>query len=137
MPSQSSSPIPVVCAVIEHDDRVLLAQRPSNKHLALKWEFPGGKVEKGETPEAALLREIMEELNCRIHVVRTLPRFTHTYDHKAIEMIPLVCRLAAGSPAPQPAEHAAIAWVLLLELLTYDLAAADLLVAAALLRPGE
>jgi 8-oxo-dGTP diphosphatase len=137
MPPPAASPIPVVCAVIERDDRVLLAQRPVNKHLALKWEFPGGKVEPGETAEAALLREIREELQCEIRVVRSLARFTHTYDRTTIEMIPFICRLEAGSPAPRPAEHAAIAWVLPRELTRYDLAAADLPVVAALLQPDS
>ena len=125
--------LPVVAAVIERGGRVLLAQRPGHKHLALKWEFPGGKVEPGETVEAALLREIREELNCEVCVIRPLPRFTHTYDRTTIEMIPFVCHLVPGSPEPQPAEHVAIAWVLPDELSGYDLAAADLPVAAALL----
>jgi len=130
---QDSPPLLVVAAVIERGGRVLLAQRPGHKHLALKWEFPGGKVEPGETAEAALLREIREELNGEVCVIRPLPRFTHTYDRTTIEMIPFVCHLVPGSPEPQPAEHVAIAWVLPHELAGYDLAAADLPVAAALL----
>jgi 8-oxo-dGTP diphosphatase len=61
-------PLPVVAAVIERDGLVLVAQRPPGKHLALKWEFPGGKIEAGETPAAALVREIREELGCTIRV---------------------------------------------------------------------
>jgi 8-oxo-dGTP diphosphatase len=132
MGSPLSSPVPVVCAVIEQDGRVLLAQRPAHKHLPLKWEFPGGKVEANETAEAALVREIQEELDCTIRIVRSLPRFTHTYDQTTIEMIPFACRLAAGSPVLQPGEHAAIAWVLPRELAGYDLAGADLPVVAML-----
>lgn len=113
---------------------MLLAQRPRHKHQALKWEFPGGKVEPGETVEAALVREIREELACEIRVVRPLPRFTHLYDRTAIEMISFVCRLLPGSPDPRPAEHAAIAWVKPGELAAYDLAAADLPIVAALQR---
>jgi len=105
---------------------VLLARRPAHKHLALKWEFPGGKVDGGETPAAALIREIKEELGCDIILVRALPRFTHTYDHTTIEMIPFVCRLSPGSPEPHPTEHVTIAWARPGELDTYDLAAADL-----------
>ena len=130
-----SPPLPVVAAVIERDGCVLLAQRPECKHQALKWEFPGGKVESGETAEAALIREIREELKCEIRVLHPLPRFTHAYDRTTIEMIPFVCHLAPGSPEPQPAEHLAIAWVRPHELAGYDLAAADLPVVAALLQP--
>lgn len=119
-------PLPVVCALIERAGRVLLARRPVHKHLALKWEFPGGKVDGGETPEAALHREIKEELGCTIVLGRPLPRFIHIYDHTTIEMIPFVCRLAPGSPKPHPTEHVAIAWARPAELDTYDLAAADL-----------
>ena len=132
----SSAAIPVVCAIIERDDRVLLAQRPAHKHLALKWEFPGGKVEPGETAEAAIVREIREELSCDVRVVRALPRFRHVYDRATIEMFPFVCHLAADSRPPQALEHAALAWVLPGELTGYDLAAADLPVVAALLPPA-
>jgi len=128
-----NAPLPVVCALIERQGRVLIARRPTNKHLALKWEFPGGKVDGGETPQAALIREIKEELGCDVVIVRALPRFTHTYDRTIIEMIPFVCHLAAGSPAPTPAEHVAIAWVPPGELGTYDLAPADFPVVTAYL----
>ena len=123
----------MVCALIERDGRVLLARRPAHKHLALKWEFPGGKVDPGETAEAALIREIKEELGCGLSVVRALPRFRHAYERTTIEMIPFVCRLADGSPEPAPAEHVALAWVPPPQLGDYDLAAADRPVLAAYL----
>jgi 8-oxo-dGTP diphosphatase len=119
------SAIPVVCALIERDGRVLVAQRPAHKHLALKWEFPGGKVEPGESPEAAIVREINEELGCDITVLRALPRFTHAYA-VVIEMIPFVCRFAPGSCEPRMLEHLALQWVLPENLSALDLAAADL-----------
>lgn len=121
----SSAPVPVVCAVIEHDGLVLLAQRPPDKLLPLKWEFAGGKVEPGEDPAAAIVREIREELGCEISVTRALPRFTHDYGRVVIEMIPFVCALAPHSPAPHPHEHVAIAWAKPDDLTRYDLAAAD------------
>ena len=117
--------IPVVCALIERGGRVLLAQRPAHKHLALKWEFPGGKVDPGESTEAALTREIREELLCEITLQRALPRTTHTYDRTTIEMIPFVCSLAPESPKPRLTEHVAVVWALPAELDAYDLAAAD------------
>jgi 8-oxo-dGTP diphosphatase len=133
--SEPSLPLPVVAAVIERGGCVLLAQRPAHKHLARKWEFPGGKVEPGEAAEAALVREIREELGCEIRMVRALPRFTHVYDPVTIEMISFVCCLAPGSPEPHPAEHLAIAWVQPAALAGYDLAPADLPVAAAIQGP--
>ncbi len=129
----SSSPIPVVAAVLVDDSgRVLLAQRPAHKHLALKWDFPGGKVEPGEAPEAALGRELREELGITIEIVRPIPRFTHDYGSVVIEMFPFVCRLVPDSGAPHPHEHLALAWVARDDLDTYDLAPADLPVVAAL-----
>ena len=123
---EKGEPIPVVCAVIIRDGRVLLAQRPAGKHLALKWEFPGGKVEPGEEPAAALVREIAEELGCRIEVRERLPAVTHRYERGEIELIPFLCLLAAGSAEPHPHEHLAVEWPLAGELRRYDLAAADL-----------
>jgi 8-oxo-dGTP diphosphatase len=118
--------IPVVCAIIERGGRVLLAQRPAHKHLPLKWEFPGGKVDAGESAEAAIVREIREELGCAIQITRALPRSTHDYGAVVIEMIPFVCALAPGSPEPHPHEHVAVAWCEPAGLRDYDLAPADL-----------
>ena len=105
---------------------MLIAQRPRDKHLPLKWEFPGGKVEPGEDPAAAIVREIREELGCEIRLTRTLPVFLHDYKAVVIEMIPFVCELTHDSPAPHPHEHVAVAWVRPEALLGHDLAAADL-----------
>jgi 8-oxo-dGTP diphosphatase len=121
-----SIPIPVVCALIERDGRLLLAQRPPNKHLPLKWEFPGGKVESGEEPSAAVAREIKEELGCEIVIRRALPGFLHDYKTVVIEMLPFVCQLAPQSTEPSANEHVALAWVKPDELARYDLAAADI-----------
>jgi 8-oxo-dGTP diphosphatase len=123
-----------VCAVLEDAaGRVLVAQRPAHKHLALKWEFPGGKVEPGEAPEAALLRELTEELGCTAVVVRALPSFIHDYGTIRIEMMPYVCHLGPASASPHPHEHIALRWVRPTDLSepTLDLAAADLPVVAA------
>jgi 8-oxo-dGTP diphosphatase len=123
----------VVAGVItDPSGRVLLAQRPAHKHLGLKWEFPGGKVEADESPESALTRELREELGISIEDLRPLPRFTHDYGAVVIEMIPFSCRLSAASAAPHPHEHVALAWATLAALDSYDLAPADWPVVAAL-----
>ena len=131
--------IPVVCAVlVRPDGRVLLARRPAHKSLGLKWEFPGGKVEPGEGAEAALHRELREELGCAVTGLVPLPRFEHDYGTVVVGMIPFVCRLADGSPAPHPHEHVGLEWVAPAEFEQWDLAPADWPVVAAFraLGPG-
>jgi 8-oxo-dGTP diphosphatase len=118
-------PVPVVCAIIEREGRVLIAQRPPDKLMPLKWEFPGGKVEPGEDPAAAIVREIREELGCTVTVLQSLTPFTHDYRTVVITMIPFVCILAPESPEPHAHEHVAIAWATPAGLRDYDLAAAD------------
>jgi len=120
------TPIPVVCAVIEdHSGRILIAQRPADKHLGLKWEFPGGKVEPGEAPNHALLRELNEELGCTVVITRTLEPFHYDYTRVLIEMFPFVCQLAPGSAAPAALEHVEIRWITPAEISNFDLAPAD------------
>lgn len=121
----ASPPVPVVCAIIVRGDLVLLAQRPPGKKLGGLWEFPGGKVEPGETAENALHRELNEELGCSVQVTETLPPFVHEYVWGRIELIPFICELAATSPEPHPHEHSTIVWVRRDQLATYDLAPAD------------
>lgn len=132
LPRMSSTPpVPVVCAILDDGrGRMLIAQRPAHKHLGLKWEFPGGKVEAGESPERALVREIAEELGCDIAIGRALPCFTHDYGTVRIAMIPFLCSLAPGSPAPHAHEHVALRWVTPAELRDVDLAPADVPIVA-------
>ena len=123
----SSLPIiRVVCALIERDGHVLMAQRPAHKHLGGKWEFPGGKIEPGETDETALHRELREELACTVELVRQLAPHTHAYDTITVTLRPFVVRLADGSGEPQSIEHSALRWVPADQLTTLDLPAADL-----------
>lgn len=118
--------IPVVCAVIERGGLVLLARRPPHKHLGEAWEFAGGKVEPGEDPRDALIREIREELGCEIEITRALPAFVHDYRTVTIAMEPFVAKLAPGSAEPEAREHTALAWVAPDRLMDYALAPADI-----------
>jgi mutator protein MutT len=113
---------PVVCAIIIDQEKVMLAQRPAGKHLALKWEFPGGKIEVDETPEAALHRELIEELGCTVRIITQLPSCRHSYDRGTIELVPFVCEALT---VPFAHEHAALAWVKADEIDGFDLAPAD------------
>lgn len=122
----NAAAIQVVCALIMREGRVLLAQRPAGKHLALKWEFPGGKVECDEEPQHAIVREIREELGCAIAVRAALPVSRHAYDRGVIDLIPFVCVLPDSTTEPHPHEHTALAWATEAELDQFDLAPADL-----------
>ncbi len=101
--------IEVVGAVIRRGDEVLIAQRPPGKHEALLWEFPGGKVEPGESPEACLAREIREELGVPIRVGARLGDVTHDYGERRIHLTCYWAELVAGEP--RPLECHAVRWV--------------------------
>ena len=112
-------------ALIDRDGRVLLAQRPEGKSMAGLWEFPGGKVEVGETPEAALIRELEEELgiNTWKSCLAPLTFASHTYEDFHLLMPLFACRKWEGMP--QPRENQTLKWVRKQELRSYDMPAAD------------
>ena len=88
------------CALVDADGRVLLAQRPEGKQLAGLWEFPGGKVEHGETPEETIVRELHEEIGIetKIACLAPLTFASHTYDDFHLLMPLYVCRRFWGTP---------------------------------------
>lgn len=117
--------IRVVAGLIEGDQgRLLACRRPEGKHLAGKWEFPGGKIEAGESPNEALVRELNEELGVMVEVRGGLTPVVHDYGRGPIELIPLRCRILSG--APEPSEHSELRWCDAKALGELDLAAADL-----------
>ena len=120
-------PIVLVTAValIDRDGRVLIAQRPQGKLMAGFWEFPGGKVEAGETPEAALIRELKEELAVDTFESCLAPFSfaSHAYDEFHLLMPLYVCRKWEGRVRPQEGQQ--IAWVAPMRLKDYSMPPAD------------
>mgnify|MGYP002015936537 FL=1 len=113
-------------ALIDRDGRVLLAQRPEGKPMAGLWEFPGGKIEPGETPEAALIRELDEELgiNTAASCLAPLSFASHSYDSFHLVMLLFACRKWTGSP--RAVEGGALQWVQPNQLRNHPMPAADL-----------
>lgn len=101
----------VACALVDADRRVLIAQRPAGKAMAGLWEFPGGKLEVGETPEAALIRELHEELGIETKEACLAPLSFVSFAYAEFHLLmPLyVCRRWQGSP--RAIEHQALRWV--------------------------
>lgn len=127
-PANPELPIILVAAaaLIDADGRVLIAQRPEGKSMAGLWEFPGGKVDKGETPEFALMRELQEELSIETRPCCFSPIgfASHSYDDFHLLMPLFVCRLWKGDITP--CENQKVKWVKPVELYMYDMPAADL-----------
>jgi len=113
-------------ALIDADGRVLLAQRPEGKPMAGLWEFPGGKVEQGETPEAALIRELHEELGIGTWAscLAPLTFASHAYPDFHLLMPLFACRKWEGTP--QSREGQALKWVRPNDLRDYPMPAADI-----------
>ena len=115
--------IHVTCAIIERDGLVLAAQRSAAMSLPLKWEFPGGKIDPGESAEECLRRELVEELSILVSVGKSLPASTHRYPTFTVTLYPFVCSIASGDIVLH--EHAAIDWLPPGQLQTLDWAEAD------------
>ena len=114
----------VVGAVIIRDGLVLCAQRGPHGSLPGLWEFPGGKVEAGESPVAALEREIAEELGCTVEIGGEVTTTTHEYAFGTVVLTTFYCRITSGSP--HASEHAAIAWLPPEELAAIEWTPADI-----------
>lgn len=125
-----SGPLPMVlvvaAALVDVDGRVLLAERPAGKSLAGLWEFPGGKVDAGETPEAALIRELAEELgiDTRASCLAPYAFASHTYPDFHLLMPLYVCRTWRG--IVRPVEGQRLAWVRPQNFADYPMPPADL-----------
>ncbi len=122
--------IQVCAAVIVQDQKVFIAQRKKDSHQGGLWEFPGGKLEKGETPHECLKRELLEELSVKAEIGSFIGASTYEYPEKSIC---LSAYFVSIKDKPVLKEHEALAWVFYSELLNYPLAPADRPIAKALI----
>lgn len=115
--------ITVVAGLIREGDRILICQRPAGKARGLLWEFPGGKVEAGESKEAALIRECREELGVTLEVGKVYAELTYEYPDVTVRLTLFEARIGEG--VPRNIEHADIRWIKPEEITEYPFCPAD------------
>lgn len=121
----------VVCGILFKDDLVLICRRKPEKSLGGYWEFPGGKVEDGESYEESLLRELIEELNLKVEIKQHFFDTVHHYDKGSIELISFICE--SEDIATESTDHDRLEWVNVDDLLNWKLAPADIPIAKELI----
>jgi 8-oxo-dGTP diphosphatase len=122
----------VTAAIIEKDNRILIAQREGGSHMEYKWEFPGGKLEPGETPEECIVREIKEELDMKIEVLDIYKTVQFKYMEKDILLLAYKCRLLEGEG--KTIECNDFRWVKRDELNNFDFVPADVAIVEKILK---
>lgn len=113
----------VTAAVIRREGKILICQRPENKNCAFLWEFPGGKIEPGETGEDCIQRECREELGVEVQVAGKLTEVTHDYPAFSVHLTFYLCDILKGEPVRK--EHRAIQWISPQEIPSYEFCPAD------------
>jgi len=125
--------VKVIAAIIRREGRILIGKRKVGT-FAGKWEFPGGKMEPGETPEQCLARELAEELGVEARIGKLFLSTRHAYSHMAIEFVTYEAEIISGQPRLR--DHNELRWVLPAELCLYDFPEADRPVVGKLMERG-
>lgn len=125
----------VTAGIIRKDNKILLAQRKPNSHLGYRWEFPGGKMEKGESPEACLMREIREEINIEIEVIDIFSVIFHKYNYSPILLLAYLCNYQQGEAIAK--DCADFRWITIEELSNFSLIEVDISIAEKIIKLGE
>lgn len=115
--------IQVTCALIVEQGKLLACRRGATQSNALEWEFPGGKVESGETEEQSLVRELAEELSVGVHLIQKLQAVQYSYPGKKIKLIPFLCQIQSGTLDLK--EHDRLMWITPSDYETLNWSAAD------------
>lgn len=113
----------MAAAIIQRGDRYLITQRLKASHLGHLWEFPGGKIELGESPEQCAIRECLEEIGVQIEPVRRIQEIAHVYPEVRVHLYFILCKLLEGEP--RPIECADCRWIKRNEFKNFDFPAAD------------
>lgn len=113
----------VTAAIIRQNSKILICQRPAEKNCGLLWEFPGGKIEVGETGEQCIVRECQEELGITLSVERELTDITYEYPDRIVHLRFYLCGIEAG--VPKKKEHNALNWIGMDEIGLYEFCPAD------------
>lgn len=115
-------PVAVTAAIIERDGRILIGRRKRG-HFTGRWEFPGGKVEEGETPEECLRRELNEELGIEARIDEFFLSTVHAYDHVTIDLLTYRAKILSGEISLN--DHTELRWVAIKDLQDFDFPEAD------------
>lgn len=115
--------IEVTAAIIRDGEKILICQRPKGKNCELLWEFPGGKIESGESGEQCIVRECLEELDITVKPLKKVFEVTDVYTDRAIHLRFYECEISSGVPIPR--EHQAICWITKESLKQYSFCPAD------------
>ena len=125
----------VVAALIWENDCFLICRRPAHKTQAMLWEFVGGKVEPGETPEEALVRECREELDVTVEPLSVFTQVTHDYPDVRVHLTLFTARIVSGEP--KLLEHSAIEWITPSEIPDFDFCPADAEILKIIMKESE